>query len=44
MFAKYLEGKSFKDCMDCGVCEGKCPQHLEIRREMERVEGVLEGL
>jgi len=41
MFEKYLEGKSFKDCRDCGLCEGKCPQRLEIRRELERVEGVL---
>ena len=41
MYKKYLEGKSFKDCQDCGICERKCPQHLEIRRELERVEGVL---
>ena len=44
MFGKYSEGKTFKHCKDCGVCEGKCPQHLEIRRELERVEGVLGGL
>jgi len=43
MFGKYLEGKSFKDCADCGECEGKCPQKLAIRRELERVEGVLGG-
>ena len=44
MFKKYLEGKSFKHCKDCGVCEGKCPQHLEIRKELERVEGILKKL
>ncbi|MCL2300856.1 MAG: aldo/keto reductase [Firmicutes bacterium] len=41
MFGKYLEGKRFKDCRDCGLCEGKCPQHLEIRKELERAECVL---
>jgi len=42
MFAKQLEkGKTFKDCQDCGLCETKCPQHLAIRKELERVEGVL---
>jgi len=42
MFGKYLEkSKTFQDCRDCGLCEGRCPQHLEIRRELERVEGVL---
>jgi len=46
MFGKILEkeGKTFKDCMDCGACEGKCPQHLRIRAELERVEGILEKL
>jgi predicted aldo/keto reductase-like oxidoreductase len=42
MFGEYLKkGKTFRDCKDCGLCEGKCPQHLEIRKELERVEGVL---
>jgi len=43
MFGKLLEKgeKTFKDCQDCGICEGKCPQHLAIRKELERVEGVL---
>ena len=46
MFAKYLkdDGKTFKDCRDCGACEEKCPQHLAIRKELERVEAVLEKL
>ena len=46
MFGKILEkeGRTFKDCMDCGECEGKCPQHLEIRRQLERVEDVLSKL
>ncbi len=37
-------GKSFKDCRDCGLCENKCPQHLEIRKHLEKVEGLLEKL
>jgi len=43
MYGKYLEkeGKGFKDCKDCGVCEGKCPQKIAVRRELERVEAVL---
>jgi len=43
MFGKYLEkeGKTRKDCQDCGQCESSCPQHLRIRGELERVEGVL---
>ena len=30
-------GKTFDDCKKCGVCETKCPQHLEIRAQLERV-------
>jgi predicted aldo/keto reductase-like oxidoreductase len=38
------EGKIFADCTDCGACETKCPQKLNIRKELERVCGVLEAL
>ena len=44
MFGKYREGKCFRDCLHCGACEDKCPQRLEIRRELERTEGILEKL
>jgi len=46
MFGKYREegGKPFAQCRDCGFCEGKCPQRLQIRAQLERVEGILEGL
>lgn len=30
-------GKTFDDCKQCGICEKKCPQHLAIRKELERV-------
>lgn len=40
---RYLEegGKTAKDCSDCGKCERKCPQNLEIRKQLKRVEEVL---
>ena len=31
------------DCVKCGKCEGRCPQHLPIRRYLEDVAGALEG-
>ncbi|MGH4052919.1 MAG: aldo/keto reductase [Clostridium sp.] len=31
-------------CVDCGMCEEKCPQHLKIRNELKRVVNVLEGI
>ncbi len=30
-------GKTFDDCVGCGACEGKCPQHLEIIKNLEMV-------
>jgi predicted aldo/keto reductase-like oxidoreductase len=43
---KYLEegGRTTKDCSDCGKCERKCPQNLEIRNQLKRVEEVLTKL
>ncbi|MCL2053889.1 MAG: aldo/keto reductase [Oscillospiraceae bacterium] len=38
------EGKIFEHCVNCGACEPKCPQKLLIRKELERVCGVLESL
>lgn len=39
MMRDYLqhEGKTFADCKQCGLCEKKCPQHLEIRKNLEKV-------
>lgn len=45
-FAGYRKdgGKAISDCIDCGVCEKKCPQHLKIRDELARVEKILLSL
>lgn len=29
------------NCVECGVCEGLCPQHLEIRKLLKRVKNAL---
>ncbi|MDF2541312.1 MAG: aldo/keto reductase [Herbinix sp.] len=31
-------------CTDCGLCEKKCPQNLQIRSELKRVVSVLETI
>lgn len=43
MMRDYLEhkGKTFADCKKCGLCEKKCPQHLAIREQLEKVCKVL---
>ena len=30
-------GKTFADCKKCGICENKCPQHLAIRENLDKV-------
>ena len=30
------------DCIECGMCEGVCPQHLEIRELLKKVAGKFE--
>ena len=39
MMKDYLHhgGKTFADCKQCGLCEKKCPQHLAIRENLEKV-------
>ena len=31
------EGKRAKDCLQCGACEGICPQHLPIRELLQTI-------
>lgn len=33
-----------KACVNCGLCEEKCPQHLKIREELKRVVKILEEI
>ena len=33
------EGTRAKDCLECGACEGICPQHLAIRDLLKEVSG-----
>ena len=42
MFNEYVDkGGKLKDaCLNCGYCERKCPQHLKIREELEKVEAI----
>ena len=37
-------GATSVDCIDCGFCEDKCPQHLKVRQLLKKVEPVLESL
>lgn len=42
MFREYVEkdGKLRSSCINCGFCESKCPQHLQIRKELDKVEAL----
>jgi predicted aldo/keto reductase-like oxidoreductase len=32
------------DCIHCGVCNKKCPQHIDVMTKLKEVEKVLNGL
>ncbi len=42
MFNEYVEkGGALSDkCLNCGFCERKCPQHLQIREQLKKVEAL----
>lgn len=42
MFDEYVkkDGKLSDACLNCGLCEKKCPQHLQIREELKKVEAI----
>ena len=37
-------GATSKDCVGCGYCEKKCPQHLQVRELLKKAEVALEAL
>lgn len=43
---KYVDngGKTILDCSNCGLCEKKCPQKLEIRKQLKRVDSLFASL
>lgn len=45
MYSEYVKkgGKLREACINCGKCEKACPQHLEIRKELDKVETILSG-
>lgn len=38
----WMKGKKASACVECGICEEKCPQHLEIRKQLQETAKVLE--
>lgn len=42
MFDRYVAdgGKLFDSCKNCGACERKCPQSLQIRENLQKVEAI----
>ncbi len=44
MYERYVGkgGKLSDACLNCGKCEKKCPQHLQIREQMKKVESVFQ--
>ncbi len=42
--ARYQESnKKASDCVDCGVCETRCPYNLPIRQMLKKVKDLFEG-
>lgn len=37
------DSTSASNCVGCGKCEQHCPQHIEIRKELQNAKKVLEG-
>ncbi len=38
------EEEQAKNCIGCGLCETQCPQHLDIRDNLQTLQGVLDNL
>ncbi len=38
---KWIGGKQADACIECGICEEKCPQHIEIREQLKAAHAAL---
>ena len=36
------DSSAASNCIECGKCEGHCPQHIEIRKELKNAKKELE--
>lgn len=37
----WMKGKKAEECIECGVCEEKCPQKIQIRKQLKETASVL---
>lgn len=40
---QYMQFKNAEECIECGLCEEKCPQQLKIREELKKAHATLSG-
>jgi uncharacterized protein len=38
---EWMKGKKAEDCIECGICEEKCPQKIQIRKQLKETAEVL---
>ncbi|WAM33841.1 aldo/keto reductase [Caldicellulosiruptor morganii] len=40
---QWLSGKKAEECIECGICEEKCPQKIQIRKQLKETAATLGG-
>jgi predicted aldo/keto reductase-like oxidoreductase len=38
---EWVKGKKAEECIECGICEDKCPQKLDIRKQLKETASIL---